>query len=99
MNQEIKSSIDTAKRACSRCFSHKTFNPKEEDKEIAQKSTKRAYELINQTFDKKRREEETTLEQINILKTAKRVCLDAIDDCKSCDKEQPRIRQKLIDIK
>jgi hypothetical protein len=99
MNQELHSSIETAKRCCSRCNSHKTFNPNEEDQELAQKACKRAHSTLNEVFDEMRRKDETTLEQINLLKKAKSICLDAYDACKTCDKDQPLIRQMLGDIK
>lgn len=99
MKTEISNSLDTARRACSRCSSHKTFRPNEEDKEIAIKSVKNAHKLLNEAFDEVRRKDETTIDQINDLKTAKRICLDAIDACKDCNKEQPKIRQIIMDIK
>ena len=55
--------------------------------------------IPNEVFDEMRRKDETTLEQINLLKKAKSICLDAYDACKTCDKDQPLIRQMLGDIK
>ncbi len=99
MQSGVKEAVETAKRACIRCNSHKTFNPNEEDREIAKKACKRAHTELNNTFDEMRREDSTTIEQLNALKEAKRLCLDAMDDCDKCDKDRPRIREKLINIK
>ena len=98
MKTNYQEAIDTAKRACSRCQAHKTFNPNEDEREIAHKAAKRAHTLLNETFNEIRKKEETTYEQIEDLKTAKRLCLDACDECKICDKDQPRIRQILVDL-
>ncbi len=99
MNHEIRSSLETAKRACSRCNAHRTFRPSDEDREIAYKSCRRAHELLNTEFDEMRRRDETTNEQLKTLKEAKKICLDAADACKTCNKEQPLVRQMLIDLK
>jgi hypothetical protein len=99
MNQELKSSIETAKRSCSRCLAHKTFKPDNEDQKLAQKSCKRAHALLNQAFDEMRKKDETTLEQINALKKAKTICLDAYDACKECNKNEPKMKYILNEIK
>ena len=99
MIKEYNEALNTARRACSRCNAHKTFRPNEEDKEIASKAAKRAYKLINEYFDEARRKDETTLEEINELKEYKRLCLDAVDACKGCDKDRPLIKQMIVDVK
>lgn len=98
MLTNYQEAIATSKRACSRCYAHKTFNPNEDDRDIASKAAKRAHTLLNEAFDEIRKKEETTFEQISDLKIAKSLCLDACDACRICDKSQPRIRQILVDL-
>ncbi len=99
MKNQLNESLDVARRACSRCYAHKTFRPSNEDKETAQKAVKRARVLLNEAFEEKRKCDETTIEQINALKEAKIICLDALDTCNNCDKERPRIKEILSNIK
>ncbi|MDD3083638.1 MAG: hypothetical protein PHP82_01310 [Candidatus ainarchaeum sp.] len=99
MRSELNDSLDVARRACSRCYAHKTFRPNENDKENSKRAVERARLLLKKAFDEKRLEEETTVEQINALKEAKMLCLDALEACKNCDKERPRIKELLSSIK
>jgi hypothetical protein len=99
MKTEIKDSLDIAGRACSRCHAHKTFRPSEDHKENAVRAVRRTYDLLKNAFEEKRKDDITTIEQIETIKKAKILCLDSIDACKTCDKEQPRIKEMLSNIK
>ncbi len=99
MKSELNDSLDIARRACSRCYAHKTFQPNNEDKESARNAVKRSHSLLKEAFEKKRKSDETTIEQINTIKEAKLLCLDALDTCDGCDKERPRIKELLSNIK
>ncbi len=99
MDRELADSISTAKRSCSRCNLQKMMRKNEEDKENAIRASRNAYEVLKRHFEEKRRKEETTPEQLRAIKEGKALCLDAIDACKECDKERPRIKEILETIK
>jgi len=61
-------------------------------------SAKRAYDMLRVAFDTLRASN-SPINQLNTIKAAKVLCLDALDSCECCDKQRPRIREILIDIK
>ena len=97
MDNEINSSLDTAKRSCNRCFSQQNFKPSIENKEIAVKATKNATEVLRNKFDELRKKD-APVEEIESAKAGKTLCLDATDACANCNKERPRIKEILLDI-
>lgn len=99
MQTDLSDSFAIAKRACGRCFIQRNLNKPSQDKDIAYKATRRAYDTLKLKFDEKRREDATTYEQLETIKKAKQLCLDAMDCCEACDRERPRIKEQLIDIK
>jgi len=99
MNHELVESINTAKRCCNRCHIQKTFKENDIEKELAQKACKRCIDLFREEFDIRRRNEQTTNEQIETLKTAKIICLDALDSCKACDRSTPRMKNILVKLR
>lgn len=99
MNYELGESINSAKRNCNRCYVQKTFKQNDEDKKLAQKACKRTIDLFREEFDLKRRSEETTNKQIEDLKIAKGICLDALEACENCNKNAPRMKNILLELK
>lgn len=99
MNYQLSDSINSAKRSCNRCYIQKTFRQNNEDKELAQKACKRAINLFREEFDLKRRSEEITNKQIEDLKIAKSICLDALETCEVCNKNAPRMKNILLELK
>ncbi|MBT4870883.1 MAG: hypothetical protein HON47_04875 [Candidatus Diapherotrites archaeon] len=97
MNVELSSSLDTAKRSCNRCFSQQNFKPSIADKDIALKSTRKAKDLLVEAFDDLR-SKDAPVEQIQKVRAAKTICLDAIDACNECSKASPRIKEILLDL-
>ncbi len=97
MNQELKSSIETAKRSCTRCYSHQNFRPNNDDKQLALNATKKATNLLRIAFDDLRAQD-APIEQINKVKSAKTLCLDATDACNACKKEKPKLREILLEM-
>jgi len=98
MKSGISSYFDTARRNCTLCYTYRNFKPSNEQKDLALTSAKRAYEELRSAFDAMRKEN-ASIEKLGKIKLAKGLCLDAIDACSSCDKERPRIKEILIDIK
>ncbi len=99
MNYELVESINTAKRCCNRCYIQKTFKQEKGEKELAQKACKRCIDLFRNEFDVKRRSEEISDEQIQSLKTAKSICLDALESCQNCDRSAPKLKNILLELK
>ena len=65
---------------------------------MALTSTQRAYDTLRVAFETLRAED-AELDQLDKVRAAKVLCLDAIDACNSCDKQRPRIKEIFIDIK
>ncbi len=99
MNHELLDTINIAKRSCNRCYIQKTFKQDKNEKEAAQKACKRVVDLFREEFDMRRRMDETTNQQIENLKIAKSICLDAFDECVHCDRSAPRMKNILMQIK
>ncbi|MDD4251057.1 MAG: hypothetical protein PHX27_02590 [Candidatus ainarchaeum sp.] len=97
MKNELTDKIDTAKRACLRCYKQKKHEL--EEKEIAKQNIRQAFTILNETYDKKRKDDTITSDQINSLKKAKTLCLDALEACETCSKEKPKIKEMLSIIK
>lgn len=95
MNSIILDSISTAKRNCDKCALGRSFRPSDEDREIARKACKRAADAFRDEFEEKRRAEDTSNDEIISLRTAKSLCLDALEECDSCKKDTPRMKNIL----
>lgn len=98
MNSSITEAIATAKRNCDKCALGRSFKPSSEDREIARKACRRAADEFREEFETKRREENTSNEEIINLRTAKSTCLDALDECETCKKEMPRMKNIINQI-
>jgi hypothetical protein len=98
MRSEISQAFASAKRNCVLCHTYKTFRPSDTQKEMAMASTKRAYDLLRDAFDIMRKEN-APLTQLDAIRAAKVLALDSMDACGSCDKQRPRIKEILIDVK
>lgn len=98
MVSELSNTIATAKRNCYLCHTHRRFRETEPQKELAQSSAKKAYDLLKVAFDDLRAKDAPTT-QLTAVREAKSILLDALDVCKQCDKERPRLKETLIDIK
>jgi len=61
-------------------------------------ATQRAYDALKEAFEVLRIEG-AEVRRLEKVKAAKVLCLNAIDSCGNCDKQIPRIKEILIDIK
>jgi hypothetical protein len=61
-------------------------------------STKKAYDALKIAFEELRAED-VSVDKLEKVRAAKVLCLDATDACNNCDKQRPRIKEILIDIK
>jgi hypothetical protein len=98
MKTGISSFFDSAKRNCLLCHTYRNLKPSEDQKAMAQTATKKAYDALRVAFDALRTED-ATLDKLETVRAAKVLCLDALDSCDTCDKQRPRIKEILIDIK
>ena len=98
MKSEISTCLNSAKRACVLCHTYRNLKPSMSQKDMAMTSTQRAYDLLRAAFDELRKSN-APIRQLETLRAAKVLCLDSMDACDSCDKNRPRIREILIDVK
>jgi hypothetical protein len=98
MKQGLSTYFDSAKRNCMLCHSYRNLKPSAEQKEMAQTSTRRAYDALREAFEIMR-VNDSPIDKLDKIRAAKVLCLDAIDACEACDKQRPRIKEILIDIK
>ncbi|MFA5126043.1 MAG: hypothetical protein WC462_03500 [archaeon] len=98
MKTGLSAYFDSAKRNCMLCHTYKNFKPSQEQKEMAMVATKRAYDTLREAFDVLRAED-ADYNKLETVRAAKVLCLDAMDACGTCDKQRPRIKEILIDIK
>ena len=98
MKSQISAYFDSAKRSCMLCHTYRNLKPGTDQREMAQASTQKAYNALRIAFDTLRTED-IGVEKLDKVRAAKVLCLDALDACNSCDKQRPRIKEILIDIK
>ncbi len=98
MKTHLQSLIDSAKRNCNMCHTYRNLTPKENYQLLAQDATKNAYNKLKEAFNDLR-QNDAPPSQLDKVREVKTLCLDAIDSCRTCDKERPRIKEALIGIK
>ncbi|NMA44349.1 MAG: hypothetical protein GX950_00860 [Candidatus Diapherotrites archaeon] len=98
MVSELSSAIATAKRNCYLCHAHRRFRETEPQRELARTSARNAYELLKIAFEELRAKDAPT-KQLDIVREAKALTLEGLDVCKNCDKERPRLKETIIDLK
>jgi hypothetical protein len=98
MVSEVSNTIAAAKRNCYLCHAHRRFRETESQKELARTSTRRAYDLLKVAFEELRTKE-APVQQLDAVRSAKALTLEATDACKHCDKERPLIKEILTNVK
>jgi len=98
MKTGLSAYFDSAKRNCMLCHTYRNIKPSEDQKEMAQVATKKAYDTLREAFEVLR-VEDADIEKLDKVRAAKVLCLDAIDACQTCDKQRPRMKEIFIDIK
>jgi hypothetical protein len=98
MKTSLSLYFDSAKRNCMLCHTYRNFKPSQEQKEIAMVGTKRAYDCLKEAFEVLRAQD-ADYNKLEKIRAAKVLCLDAMDACGTCDKQRPRIKEILIDIR
>jgi hypothetical protein len=83
------------------CLTYKTFNPQRSDeaRKRAQDRLKSLANFYRDRFDDLRREEKTDEADVQKARQNKIVCLDAFDLCRSCKKDEDKVKQFLRKIK
>lgn len=98
MQTGVINHINSAKRNCMLCHTYRNLKPTTDQKELAQNSTKKAYNTLRIVFEDFRNKD-ADIKQIESVKTVKSLCLDALDACNNCDKQRPKIKEIFINIK
>lgn len=98
MKSELTQYFQSAKRNCMLCHTYRNLQPSSDHKEMAVTSTKRAYDLLKTAFEVLR-SQDASVQNLEKVRAAKVLCLNSIDSCGACDKQRPRIKELLIDIK
>jgi len=98
MKSEISTCLNSAKRTCVLCHTYRNLKPSMSQKDMATASVQRAYNLLKSAFDEMRKSN-APIRQLDTLRAAKVLCLDSLDACESCDKQRPRIKEILADVK
>jgi len=80
------------------CHTYRNFRPSDDQKEMALTSTRKAYDALKIAFEELRAED-ISVDKLEKVRAAKVLCLDSIDSCNTCDKQRPRIKEILMDIK
>lgn len=98
MKSQLTQAFESAKRNCTLCHTYRNLKPSEDHKEMARVATKRAYDSLKDAFAVLRAQD-ADIDKLEKIRTAKALCLDGLDACTVCDKQRPRIKEILIDIK
>ena len=98
MKSVLTQYFESAKRNCMLCHTYRSLQPSSDHKEMAITATRRAYDALKEAFEVLR-QEDAAVEKLEKVRAAKVLCLDGIDACNACDKQRPRIKEVLIDIK
>ena len=99
MDKELLESLNNAKRACGRSCLQKMLPRHEDHKTVARNAATKAHLFLKNSFDNNRKRDETTFEQIQVMREAKDLCRDALDSCATCDMERPLMKDMLSRIK
>lgn len=89
--------VDKAKRNCILCSSLR-FRSTEVERKNAQTFTQQAYQEFINEYNEFRKENASENKILN-AKDNKTICLDAMAECKKCDKEFPLIKEVLSEIR
>ena len=93
-NLMVQSFIKDAKRNCLHCNGRRMLQNKPEERERAISAIKSLYDYYLDLFNSLR-SEDAPASEIEKARLNKTVCLDAIDECKACDKEVDRINRSV----
>ena len=97
MNREentVQTFIRDAKRNCVHCNGRRMLKEKTEEKERALGATKSLYNYYLDLFNSLR-SDDAPASEIEKARLNKTVCLDAMDECKTCNKEVDRINRTI----
>ncbi|MDD5148414.1 MAG: hypothetical protein PHH08_03030 [Candidatus ainarchaeum sp.] len=95
---QIEKLLKEAKRNCLLCYGRARLRPTEKERDIALRNALAMYSLFGEHFNQLRRQD-ASVEAIRTSQEYKRVCLDAADACKSCEKDVDSINRFLTKIK
>ena len=95
---EVEKLVREAKRNCLMCYGRARLRPTDNEKNNALSSAQKMYSLFGDRYNELRKED-GSVEAIRISQEYKRICLDAVDACKACDKSVDCINRHMSRIK
>lgn len=90
--------IRDAKRNCLHCNGRRILTGKIDEKERALKATKSLYNYYLDLFNSLRRDD-APVSEIEKARLNKTVCLDAMDECRACDREVDKLNRTIVKLK
>jgi len=97
MKTELSTALESAKRNCHLCYTYKNFRPKEEYKVLAHANADKSYMLLGEAFQQIRKTD-ASVQKMDAIRDARTLCLKAMDLCKTCQKESPKIKETLLGV-
>ena len=88
----VQTFIRDAKRNCINCSGRRMLRDKTEERERSFSAMKSLYTYYLDLFNSLRRDD-APVSEIEKARLNKTVCLDAMDECRACDKEVDRINR------
>ncbi|MBN1940783.1 MAG: hypothetical protein JW772_01220 [Candidatus Diapherotrites archaeon] len=98
INMQIERLFRDAKRNCLFCYGRARLRDTETEKNIALGKVEEMRELFEGKYNSLRKADAST-EAIQRALENKRICMDAVDTCKNCDKRVDRLNRELGKIK
>ncbi|MDD5163260.1 MAG: hypothetical protein PHD95_03570 [Candidatus ainarchaeum sp.] len=95
---EIDKLLKNAKRNCLLCYGRARLRPTDNERNLALKSAESMYSMFGERYNELRRQD-YPVESIRTSQEYKRICLDALDACKTCDKSVDYINRHLSQIR
>jgi predicted ATPase len=95
---QIEKLLKNAKRNCLLCYGRARLRPTDAEKNTALKAAEAMYSMFGNRYNELRRLD-YPVESIRTSQEYKRICLDALDACKACDKSVDYINRHMSQIK
>ncbi len=87
--------LSQVKRSCKLCHTYRRFKPEESYKNEIQTALVKLYEAYRDFYNKARMDDAYTEDQVKAVFEMKQKCLDAMNWCKTCDKEIDLVNRML----
>ena len=93
-NEKRQDEVRRIKRNCLLCCTRKDLDPRGRERKIVLESLEGLKKTYNELYDSNRKEN-LSAEEITGALDNKRVCMDALDLCRKCDKDFEKVSRFL----